>query len=102
MPTVAIEVVDAGLVPVRDGTVAAPSPGVALLDPAGVVVGEEEVDESTDSNYPQHNPGDVPQGVGAPLGHYFGNSANSTQIGSVRDKAHQQRQQEQNGPDQCG
>ena len=41
MPTVAIEVVDAGLVPVRDGTVAAPGPGVALLDPGGVVVGRE-------------------------------------------------------------
>ena len=41
MATVAIEVVDAGLVPVRDSTVAAPSPGVALLEPAGVVVGEE-------------------------------------------------------------
>ena len=41
MATVAIEVVDAGLVPVRDGVVAAPSPGVALLDAAGLVVGEE-------------------------------------------------------------
>jgi hypothetical protein len=41
MATVAIEVVDAGLVPVRDGAVGAPSPGVALLDPAGLVVGEE-------------------------------------------------------------
>jgi len=41
MATVAIEVVDAGLLPVRGGVVAAPSPGVALLDPAGVVVGEE-------------------------------------------------------------
>lgn len=41
MPTVAIEVVDAGLVPARDAAVAAPSPGVALLDAAGVVVGSE-------------------------------------------------------------
>jgi len=41
MATVAIEVVDAGLVPARDGTVAAPSPGVALLDQASVVVGPD-------------------------------------------------------------
>jgi len=41
MATVAIEVVDAGLVPARDGTVATASPGVALLDQAGVVVGHE-------------------------------------------------------------
>jgi hypothetical protein len=41
MATVAIEVVDAGLVPARDGTVAPASPGVALLDQAGVVVGHE-------------------------------------------------------------
>ncbi len=41
MTAVAIEVVDAGLVPARDGTVAEPSPGVALLDVGGIVVGRE-------------------------------------------------------------
>jgi hypothetical protein len=41
MATVAIELVDAGLVPARDGAVAAPSPGVALLDAGGIVVGRE-------------------------------------------------------------
>jgi hypothetical protein len=36
---IGIEVVDAALIAVRDGAVAAPSPGVALLDPAGLRVG---------------------------------------------------------------
>jgi hypothetical protein len=37
--TIGIEVVDAALVAVRNGATAAPSPGVALLDPAGLLVG---------------------------------------------------------------
>ena len=41
MARVAIEVVDAGLVAVRDGAIAAPSPGVALLDATGLVTGRE-------------------------------------------------------------
>jgi hypothetical protein len=41
MATVAIEVVDAGLVAARDGTVAVASPGLALLEPGGIVVGRE-------------------------------------------------------------
>ncbi|MDP9199118.1 MAG: hypothetical protein M3O07_07890, partial [Pseudomonadota bacterium] len=39
MATIGIEVVDAALIAVRDGAMAAPSPGVALLDPAGLRVG---------------------------------------------------------------
>jgi hypothetical protein len=41
VPSVAIELVDAGLVAVREGAVSAPSPGIALLDPAGVVTGRD-------------------------------------------------------------
>ena len=40
MPTIGIEVVDAAVTVVRDGARAVSSPGIALLDPAGVVVGE--------------------------------------------------------------
>ncbi len=40
MATIGIEVVDAAVTAVRDGARVAASPGVALLDPAGVVVGE--------------------------------------------------------------
>jgi hypothetical protein len=39
MATIGIEVVDAALVAVREGATIAPSPGVALLDPAGTLVG---------------------------------------------------------------
>jgi hypothetical protein len=38
---VAIELVAAGLVAARDGAVSPPSPGLALLDPAGLVTGRE-------------------------------------------------------------
>jgi hypothetical protein len=38
---VAIEIVDAGLVVARDGEVLSPSPGIALLDPEGVITGRE-------------------------------------------------------------
>lgn len=38
---VAIEVVDAGLVAAGGGGLSSPSPGVALLDPAGLVIGAE-------------------------------------------------------------
>lgn len=41
MPAVALELVDAGLRALRGGELSAPSPGVALLDPAGVLVGRE-------------------------------------------------------------
>jgi hypothetical protein len=41
MATVALELADAGLLALRDGALSAPSPGVALLDPAGVTVGRE-------------------------------------------------------------
>ena len=41
MAYVAIEIVDAGLVAVRDGAVLDPSPGIALLDPEGVITGRE-------------------------------------------------------------
>jgi hypothetical protein len=37
--TIGIEVVDAALVAVRNGSTAPPSPGIALLDPAGLLVG---------------------------------------------------------------
>ncbi len=40
MATIGIELVDACLTAVRDGARVAASPGVALLDPAGLVVGE--------------------------------------------------------------
>ena len=40
MATIGIEVVDAAVTVVRDGVRLASSPGIALLDPAGVVVGE--------------------------------------------------------------
>jgi len=40
MPTIGIEVVDAAVTVVRDGARLASSPGIALLEPAGVVVGE--------------------------------------------------------------
>ena len=40
MATIGIEVVDAAVTVVRDGARIAASAGVALLDPAGVVVGE--------------------------------------------------------------
>ena len=46
MPYVAIEVVDAGLVVARDGDVLPPNPGVALLDPEGLVVGREAAAQS--------------------------------------------------------
>jgi hypothetical protein len=39
--SVAIELVDAGLVSAREGSVSPPSPGIALLDPAGIVTGRE-------------------------------------------------------------
>ncbi len=39
MATIGIEVVDAALVAVREGMTVAPSPGIALLDPAGTLVG---------------------------------------------------------------
>jgi hypothetical protein len=39
--SVAIELVDAGLVAARDGSVSAPDPGVALLDPTGIATGRE-------------------------------------------------------------
>ena len=39
--TVAIELVDAGLVAAREGVVSAPSPGIAMLDAAGVTTGRE-------------------------------------------------------------
>jgi hypothetical protein len=39
MATVALELVDAGLVALKGDALTAPSPGVALLDPAGVIVG---------------------------------------------------------------
>lgn len=42
MPRIAFELVDAGVVPAREGAVSAPSPGIALLEPADVVtVGAE-------------------------------------------------------------
>jgi hypothetical protein len=41
MAVVAIELVDAGLLALRGEALSAPSPGVALLDPAGVTVGRE-------------------------------------------------------------
>ena len=41
MATIGIEVVDAALVAVRDGESLASSPGVALLDPEGTLVGAE-------------------------------------------------------------
>jgi len=40
MATIGLELVDAALVAVRDGARAAASPGVALLDPQGLLVGE--------------------------------------------------------------
>ncbi len=40
MSTIGIELVDAAVVAVRDGSRVASSPGVALLDPAGIVIGE--------------------------------------------------------------
>ncbi len=40
MATIGIEIVDAAITVVRDGVRLASSPGIALLDPAGVVVGE--------------------------------------------------------------
>lgn len=41
MARVAIEIVDAGLVAARDGAVSESSPGIALLDPSGIVTGSE-------------------------------------------------------------
>lgn len=41
MARVAFELVDAGVIAARDGTTSAPSPGIALLDPAGLSVGRE-------------------------------------------------------------
>lgn len=41
MARVAIEIVDAGLAAAREGVLSAPSPGLALLDPAGLVTGNE-------------------------------------------------------------
>ncbi|MCU0976100.1 MAG: FHA domain-containing protein [Steroidobacteraceae bacterium] len=41
MSLVALELVDAGLVALKGEALSAPSPGVALLDPAGVTVGRE-------------------------------------------------------------
>ncbi len=41
MARVAIEVVDAGLTAARGDALSAPSPGLALLDPAGLLVGRE-------------------------------------------------------------
>lgn len=41
MARVAIEMVDAGLLAARDGVLSAPSPGLALLDPAGLLTGSE-------------------------------------------------------------
>lgn len=41
MSLVALELVDAGLVALKGDALSAPSPGVALLDPAGVTVGRE-------------------------------------------------------------
>jgi len=47
MPHVAFELVDAGVVPAREGALSTPSPGVALLDPAGgVTVGEEAASQA--------------------------------------------------------
>jgi len=47
MPHIAFELVDAGIVPAREGVLSAPSPGVALLDPAGdVTVGEEAASQA--------------------------------------------------------
>lgn len=40
MSAIGIEIVDAAVTVVRDGTRLASSPGIALVDPAGVVVGE--------------------------------------------------------------
>jgi len=40
MATIGIELVDAAVVAVRDGVRLASSPGVALVDPAGLVIGE--------------------------------------------------------------
>lgn len=41
MARVAIEMVDAGLAAAREGVLSPPSPGLALLDPAGLVTGNE-------------------------------------------------------------
>lgn len=41
MSLVALELVDAGLVALKGDALSAPSPGVALLDPAGITVGRE-------------------------------------------------------------
>ncbi len=43
MATIGLELVDAALVAVRDGARVAASPGVALLDPQGLLVGEAAV-----------------------------------------------------------
>jgi len=43
MATIGLEVVDAALVAARDGVLVATSPGVALLDPQGLLVGEAAV-----------------------------------------------------------
>lgn len=43
MAKIGLEVADAALVAVRDGACVAKSPGVALLDPAGLLVGEAAV-----------------------------------------------------------
>lgn len=40
MATIGLEIVDAALIAVRDGVRLAASPGVALIDPAGLLVGE--------------------------------------------------------------
>jgi len=43
MATIGLELVDAALIAVRDGQRAAASPGVALLDPQGLLVGEAAI-----------------------------------------------------------
>ncbi len=43
MATIGLELVDAALIAVRDGRRAAASPGVALLDPQGLLVGEAAI-----------------------------------------------------------
>ena len=41
MSRIALEIVDAGLLAAREGAVSSPSPGLAVLDPAGLAVGRE-------------------------------------------------------------
>ena len=59
---------------------------------------EEELNNASDAQNPEHNLCNTPKDSRAPLDHDFGNCADCAQVGTIEDEPHQQDEQQQNWP----